>query len=65
MQQIAAGRVAAEKLAQPSRQKKRRLFRVASLASSDDRLNLSGSPCCRVSLAMSVCFCALAPRGAS
>jgi hypothetical protein len=39
-------------------------FRVALLALLDDRLNLSHSPCCRASLAMSVCICALAPRGA-
>ena len=37
---------------------------MALLASSNDRLNLSRSPCCRASLAKSVCFCALAPRGA-
>ena len=46
-------------------EKERRLFRVASLASSADRLNLSRSPRCRASLAKFVCFCALAPRGAS
>ena len=32
-------------------EKERRLFRVALLASSADRLNLSRSPCCRASLA--------------
>jgi len=37
---------------------------VALLASADDRLNLSRSPCCWASLAKFVCFCALAPRGA-
>ncbi len=37
---------------------------MALLASADDRLNLSRSPCCRASLAKFVRFCALAPRGA-
>ena len=37
---------------------------MALLASADDRLNLSRSPCCWASLAKFVCFCALAPRGA-
>jgi hypothetical protein len=41
------------------------LFRVALLVSSDDRMNFPCSLCCRASLAEFVCFCALAPRGAS